>query len=157
MAARYTSFPRLQRFNRECEFTVKRPISLGGVPFKAGDVLDKTLVTTRRLRQLHDQRYVVQGPVPVVGPGLPQEIDFAQLPTAAIIDWLRQRKRSPRPDSDRAGIINLARVVQEKEKAKAEAEKKEATDAVVSQPDTNGNSKRVQGKAKNRNPEAANA
>lgn len=125
---RYTSFPRLPRFNRECEFTVQREIKINGVVFTPGSPLDKTHLSTRRLRQLFDQRFIGQGAVPLKGPELPSEIDFAQLPTAAIIDWLKQRQKSPRPNSDRAKIINLAKVVQAKEK---EAAQKEVADGIV--------------------------
>ncbi len=125
---RYTAFPRLTRFNRECEFKVKRKIKLNGVEFKEGSIVDKTLLTTRRLRQLHDQRYLEQLPIPLTGPEVPTELNFVQLPTAAIIDWLAQRGKQPRPNSDRAKIINLATVVQEKEKA---AKEKETGDALV--------------------------
>lgn len=139
---RYTSFPRLQRFNRDCDFTVNRKLRLNGVDLDPGAPVDKTLLTTRRLRQLYDQRYIAQGPNPLLGPSVPAEIDFAQLPTAAIVEWLAHRRKHPRPNSDRAGIINLARVVRDKEKAK------EAANAVVSgKPTEEGDSLGVQGEA----------
>lgn len=120
---RYTAFPRMQPFNRECDFTVKRQITLAGIVLKFGDTVDKTLLTTRRLRQLYEQRFIVQGELSSKVLIAPHSIDFKQLPTAAIISWLAQRQKTPRPNSDRAKIISLAEVVQRKEK--------EADDAVV--------------------------
>lgn len=137
---RYTSFPRLVQFNRECEFTVRREITLAGAKLKFGDVVDKTQLTTRRLRQLYEQRFIVQGEIDRPNLIAPHSIDFKQLPTAAIVNWLAQRNKVPRPNSDRAKIISLAEVVQRKEK--------EAEDAIVSGNATKErNLQGVQGKA----------
>lgn len=139
--ARYTAFPRMQPFNRECEFTVRRAITVNGVDLKDGDSVDKTQLTTRRLRQLYEQRFIVQGAVQQNIPGLQKHaIDFKQLPTAAIIAWLAERKKTPRPDSDRAKIISLAETVQRKEK--------EADDALLpGKPNKKRNRERIQGAA----------
>jgi len=122
--SRYTAFPRPLPFNRDCEFTVRRGIRLNGQEFKDGDVIDKTLLTTRRLRQLFEQRFIVQGDSVPNTLVVPHSIDFKQLPTAAIVSWLAQRQKTPRPGSDRAKTIALAEIVQRKEK--------EAEDGVVS-------------------------
>ncbi len=137
--ARYTAFPRMQPFNRECEFIVRRGIKVAGIDLKDGDPIDKTQLTTRRLRQLYEQRYIVQGePKQSIPTLVPHSIDFKQLPTAAIITWLAARNKIPRPNSDRAKIIALAEVVQQKEK--------EADDGVVSGKSTKkSNRKGVQG------------
>lgn len=121
---RYTAFPRLAAFNRECEFTAKKQLLIRGKIFQFGDVIDKTLLTTRRLRQLFEQRQIVQGDFEEKVLIPPHSIDFKQLPTNSIISWLAERKKMPRPGSDRAKIIALAETVQRKEK--------EAADALVS-------------------------
>jgi len=134
---RYTAFPRMQPFNRECEFTVKRQITLAGTVLKFGDTVDKTLLTTRRLRQLYEQRFIVQGDLDRPALIAPHSIDFKQLPTAAIVSWLAARHKIPRPGSDRAKIISLAETIQAKEK--------EADNAVVSgNADKKRNLQRVQ-------------
>jgi hypothetical protein len=46
-------------FDREREFRVRRKITLGDKTFSPGDVFDKSLVTTRRLRQLFDERVLL--------------------------------------------------------------------------------------------------
>lgn len=122
--SRFTAFPRPLPFNRDCVFTIKRAVTLSGKKYGDGDVLDKTLLTTRRLRQLYEQRFIVQGDPDNKMVIAPHSIDFKQLPTTAIISWLAQRQKTPRPGSDRAKIINLAEIVQRKEK--------EADDAIVS-------------------------
>lgn len=157
MSSRYTSFPRLSRFNRECEFTIAKPQKVSGVEYKVGDVLDKTLVTTRRLRQLFDQRKVSQGLPPHLGPTVPAELDFAQLPTAAVVEWLAQRKKAPRHGSNRTGIINLARVVLEKEKAAAKEKETEGGDVVPTDSTENRDPQRVSGKAPKRDAQKADA
>jgi hypothetical protein len=48
--------PWRKTFDPERDFTVRRPITVGGQKFAPGDAFDKTLVTLRRLRQLYDQR-----------------------------------------------------------------------------------------------------
>lgn len=46
------------RFDRSQEFVVQKPFRLQGVDLVAGDPLDKTMVTTRTLRQLYESRRI---------------------------------------------------------------------------------------------------
>lgn len=47
----------IRKFDRDREFLVRRgPLTIAGRTFKAGEPFDKTLVTTRRLRQMFDKR-----------------------------------------------------------------------------------------------------
>lgn len=48
----------LDRFDRDQEFEVRRPFRAAGVDFNRGDTFDKTLVTTRTLRQLYESRRI---------------------------------------------------------------------------------------------------
>ena len=50
------------KFDRERTFSVNHPFTCGGKKFAAGDIFDKTLVTTRRLRQLYDKRLLLMRP-----------------------------------------------------------------------------------------------
>jgi hypothetical protein len=50
--------PWRKTFDPERDFTVRRPVTVGGQKFAPGDAFDKTLVTRRRLRQLYDQRII---------------------------------------------------------------------------------------------------
>ena len=49
---------RRDAFDRDREFVVGKSLTLRGRPFGPGDAFDKTLVSTRRLRQLYDSRYL---------------------------------------------------------------------------------------------------
>ena len=48
-----------ERFDPERDFTVFKPMMVNGNILVRGSTFDKTLVATRRLRQLYDQHYVV--------------------------------------------------------------------------------------------------
>ena len=50
--------PWRKTFDPERAFTVRRMFTCAGVKFAPGDAFDKTLLTTRRLRQLYDQRVI---------------------------------------------------------------------------------------------------
>lgn len=65
-----------QKFNRDDLFVVNREFILNGVNQIPGSVFDKTLVTTRTLRQLFDQRKLR---LPQVGETTPTEV-FTQAP-----------------------------------------------------------------------------
>jgi len=45
-------------FDRDMDFVATKAFKLSGAPFIPGQNFDKTLVTTRRLRQLYDGRYL---------------------------------------------------------------------------------------------------
>jgi hypothetical protein len=46
------------KFDRSKDFVVSRPFRLRGIDLVAGDPLDKTMVTTRTLRQLYESRKI---------------------------------------------------------------------------------------------------
>ena len=80
------------KFDRERAFSVNHPFTCAGKKFAAGDMFDKTLVTTRRLRQLYDKRLLLMCPVQSAdmlasdGTITVPLTDWAQLP------WLAMRK-----------------------------------------------------------------
>jgi hypothetical protein len=47
------------KFDRDRDFVVRRMVTVQGQTFGPGNAFDKTLVTTRRLRQLYDQRVIM--------------------------------------------------------------------------------------------------
>lgn len=51
--------PWRKAFDPERDFIVRRKVTCGGEKFVPGDVFDKTLLPTRRLRQLYDQRVIM--------------------------------------------------------------------------------------------------
>jgi hypothetical protein len=57
-----TRFDRLAQFNRDRDFIVCRAIKAQGRVFGPKEPFDKTLVTTRRLRQLYEQRFLMFAP-----------------------------------------------------------------------------------------------
>jgi hypothetical protein len=46
------------QFKNDAEYVAARSITLGETALQSGDLIDNTAVSVRRLRQLHDQRYV---------------------------------------------------------------------------------------------------
>lgn len=104
---------RPEPFDRNNKFVVRREMLINGKKFKFGDELDKDLLTTRRLRQLYEQRFVVM-----------EECDddeeenvkpvFEKLPTQSVLDWLKTHKVRPRAGSKRDKVINLANTVWDK-------------------------------------------
>lgn len=49
---------RREVFDRDRNFVTTRPLPVSGRSFGPNEPFDKTLVTTRRLRQLYDQRAI---------------------------------------------------------------------------------------------------
>lgn len=45
-------------FDRDRNFVMSRPLPVAGQSFGPGDPFDKTLVNTRRLRQMYEQRLI---------------------------------------------------------------------------------------------------
>lgn len=79
-------FPKIEEFNRNRSFYVFKPITVMGKKFRAGDLFEKTLVTTRRLRQLYELRYLKMGPS--VKEEQPERPDFSTWPEEAVKEWL---------------------------------------------------------------------
>jgi hypothetical protein len=85
--------PFRNRFDPDREFTVRKRLTLGGVTFYPGDPFDKTLVNTRRLRQLFDHRTIVyEGETPgAIIPQLSDEPEAAPEPTQAELEEAEAR------------------------------------------------------------------
>ncbi|WEX10284.1 hypothetical protein [Chelativorans sp. AA-79] len=54
-------------FDRDRDFIVRRQLTIGGKTFAPGEPFDKTLVPTRRLRQLFDSHRIIYTDVPKPG------------------------------------------------------------------------------------------
>lgn len=93
----------LKPFDRDDEFIVKRQLKVQGKIFQIGDRLDKSLLTTRRLRQLYELRNLEAAP-----PDPNQKPDFLKMPTDDIRAWLKKRDVVVRYGAKRAAIIAQA-------------------------------------------------
>lgn len=93
----------LKPFDRNNEFIVKRELKIQGQVFRNGDPLDKSSLTTRRLRQLYELRSIVAAP-----PDPNKKPDFLKMPTKDILAWLKVRGVIPRYGALRASIITQA-------------------------------------------------
>jgi len=103
--------PRHKReaFDAGRDFVVTRVMLVSGLKFLPGHPFDKKLVTTRRLRQLFEQRCLDM--LPGIGaetPLTPSKPDFAALPEEAIKDWLRVHGVVPRFGWERDRLVNAA-------------------------------------------------
>lgn len=101
----YKAFPKLQPFNRDAKFIVRRAIKVSGVQFDDGDVLDKSLLTTRRLRQLHEQRFIFMDETTVADGEKP---NFLTMPTGKVKEWIIARGVQPRFNAKRDALIKQA-------------------------------------------------
>jgi hypothetical protein len=64
----------LKAFDRERDFLAHKPMRVAGADFLPGQPFDKSLVSTRRLRQLYDSRKVVMVPKDAPAAVAPVEI-----------------------------------------------------------------------------------
>jgi len=101
------TLPRFEQFDRDRNFLVTRSVVVSGKKFGPGDPFDKTLVTTRRLRQLYDHRFLKMGPAErnLEPQGRP---NFAVLPEAAIREWLSAHKVLAPPFTTAKALARLA-------------------------------------------------
>lgn len=104
--ARYQAFPRLGVFDRQMAFKVRRAIKIGGRLYQDGDYIDKDTLSTRRLRQLFEQRFVV-AEEPVVDEGIQPK--FEEMSTEAAKDWLQRHGIVCRARWKRTQILEAAR------------------------------------------------
>ena len=75
----------LKRFDREMDFVVSRPIRFAGRAFVRGEMFDKTLANTRKLRQLYDQRFLIAvEPAATPAPEAAPAVDWRKLPWAQL-------------------------------------------------------------------------
>jgi hypothetical protein len=73
---------RLERFNRDFEFSCGKPMLVNGVKVLPGQPIDKSKFTTRRLRQLYEWRYIRRvEPILVQGGYVPAPGPKPQAPT----------------------------------------------------------------------------
>ena len=89
--------------------TERAPVTISGVKFLPNQPFDKKLVTTRRLRQLFEQRRLEM--LPGIGaetPLTPTKPDFAALPEEAIKDWLKVHGVIPRFGWERDRLVEAA-------------------------------------------------
>ena len=100
-------YPRFEQFDRDRNFLVTRSVVVSGKKFGPGDQFDKTLVTTRRLRQLYEHRFLKMGPAErnLEPQGRP---NFAVLPEAAIREWLSAHKVLAPPFTTAKALARLA-------------------------------------------------
>lgn len=57
---------RLERFSRDFDFVVHKPMLVNGQKWTLGQPVDKSKFTTRRLRQLYEWRHIRRVVAPVV-------------------------------------------------------------------------------------------
>lgn len=95
-------------FDPHATYTVAKTLLLNGKLINAGDVFDKTLVNTRRLRQMYEQRMLQIVDDPQALPQadevtIPTKPDFLSLSNEGLRLWLRNnggfipKPRTPRP------------------------------------------------------------
>lgn len=80
-----------EEFDRMNEFVAVKSFTCNGVPIQPGDRFDKTMVSTRLLRQLYDGRYLTQvasHQIPVGDGTTPRMPDFSSLTKEGLIAWL---------------------------------------------------------------------
>jgi hypothetical protein len=88
---------RREAFDAGRDFQVTRHMTISGTKFLPGHPFDKKLVSTRRLRQLFDQRCLAMLPgMGAEAPLTPAKPDFGALPEEAIKDWLKVHGVVPR-------------------------------------------------------------
>lgn len=96
-----------EKFDPARDFIVNRSLKCGGRDFVRGSLFDKTIVSTRRLRQLYDRRDVnmlaaAEKPRTVTPP------KFSFLPVEAVADWLRQHGIVPRFGATKESLVDRA-------------------------------------------------
>ncbi len=89
----------LEPFDPERNYLVARPILTNGVTIGADQPFDKRLVTTRRLRQLYEQRYLKMAPASPA----PETLSDSDLRK-----WLEARGVIPRFGAARQKLLDLA-------------------------------------------------
>jgi hypothetical protein len=105
-----TRFPRQEQFDRDRSFTVRQPVTVSGRFFSPGEPFDKTLVTTRRLRQMFEQRRLIMSGESEVAEVVVQSPrpDFSSLPAEAILSWLEARDIVPRIGTPHERLVERA-------------------------------------------------
>jgi len=82
---------RPEPFDRNRTFIVRRKLTVQGKEFPCGSQLDTEYFTTRRLKQLYEQRFVTMADVEADGPLPDAKPVFEQMPTQFVRAWLEER------------------------------------------------------------------
>lgn len=104
--ARSNRFP--EPFDRDREFIALKSFTIDGKPYDPGSTIDKTRLTTRRLRQLYESsRYIkmIDAQVQSNESGMPE---FANFPNEVIIDWLSSHGKIPRLGTNHEKLVQKA-------------------------------------------------
>lgn len=126
-------------------FTATKTLICNGKLIKAGEVFDKTLVNTRRLRQMYEQRMLDMAEPQKTMAALPkpnelvvpQKPKFTELSNEGLRIWLRNNGVIARPRATRQKLLELV-----------EAKWKEYIDVLTStQKAGSGNSEGISGQA----------
>ena len=81
-------------FDRDQEFVASRPLRVSGKEFGPGDSFDTTLVTTRRLHQMYERRWVhYSNPQGVMEKARQKLTDKGKVPTSKLEPKPKQRRR----------------------------------------------------------------
>lgn len=118
------SFPRREEFDRSRDFIVTRPLRIDGKDLDSGQPFDKTLTTTRRLRQLYDGRKIHMAPAERTAKPKKSDLvmpDFSNLPEPALRDWLEAHGVTPRVGHDQKKLAARARKLWEEKFADKKA------------------------------------
>ena len=99
MAINLSHVTRREPFDRSRDFYVTREFKVGGKKMTIDPdrrAIDKSLFTTRLLRQMYEQRFLMMKEPEEQTPAVPVRPVFANLPEEALADWLKQNKIVPR-------------------------------------------------------------
>lgn len=112
-------FPVQERFDPAREFSVARRFKLSGVEQVPPQPFDKGLTSTRRLKQLYEQRLLKMLPRAEVQQPAPEPVRpvFTELSSEALRDWLRAINAPPRSGISRARLIELCNEAYDKQQA----------------------------------------
>ncbi len=113
MTNNLSGYTRREPFDRSRDYYVTRPFKVGGrmlTPDPERKSVDKSLFTTRLLRQMYEQRSLMikpqeDDPVAVAAAAVPMRPVFANLPEEALADWLRQNGVTPRVGISKARLV----------------------------------------------------
>lgn len=112
-----------EEFDRDRDFVVMRPLLAQGTQFQPGDLFDNSAVTTRRLRQLWEQRFLRMLPPeerkqPLSSSGDSEILRASYLDGLSenqLRDWIRLRGRHPRRGMDRKRLLRMVEVILEQD------------------------------------------
>ena len=101
-------------FDPEREFAAARPFTCRGTQFKIGAVFTKSLVNTRRLRQMYEHRLLTMLPYDSTAKTEPEKQEapvkpeFVRLSSDGLRAWLTKQNVVPKPKATRTILLQLA-------------------------------------------------